>query len=128
MNRPYKSPELPPPDDLARSTARYAEHNAALRAKQAKASDRHILRTSAGLDEATEAARCELLTQCQIGKRYDQEGADPQKRLAFYASLRDACEEFFAALGASTPRTRSNHLDAMHEAIASLDRYRGAGR
>lgn len=126
---PYKRPEPPKLEELQKSTERYAAHNAAIRERHAKASDRHVMRTNAGLDELAEAARAELLTQCGIGKELDDAGDDPELRLQFYAGFREACREFFAALGATPGSARQgNRLGAMWEAIHSLDRYRGAGR
>lgn len=124
---PYKSPVLPPASELAKVTAEYKRVNDERAARMAAASARPVSPASAGLDEMAEAARCELLTQCAIAERADQEGEDDDLRLRFYAGFREACAEFFHALGARRLVARDNHLDAMHEAIASLDRYRGEG-
>jgi hypothetical protein len=127
MNR-YKSPELPPVESLAKVTADYKRTNDA-REKKLAAGARIVLRTNAGLDELSESARCEILALVAHGKKAEDDASwTAEMRLEFYRGLAEAAGEFCTAIGARTDARKGSHLDAMHEAIASLDRYRGAGR
>lgn len=128
MNGPrYRSPELPPPDALREATKLLKEGNDA-RAKKLAAGARVVLRHNSGLDDLSEAARVELIALCEMARREDEQGGDIEVRLGFYAGLRDAMQEFCVSLGARTSERRQDALEQMREAIASLDRYRGAGR
>lgn len=130
MNRlpPYRSPELLPPAALAEVTAKYKAHNDA-RQTRLDAGARIVLRTSAGLDTQSEEARRQILDLIAQGRRAE---ADPEwtleMRLDYHRALSEAMWEFCTALGATTSARRGTHLDAMHEAIASLDAYRGVAR
>lgn len=125
MNR-YRSPELPPADAIARTTAEYKRINDAHAAKLARAAAPMLAREPGGmsreLDEQAENARCELIALCDAAQRYDEDREDPALRLNFYEGFREAVREFCGALAARGSVRRSTHLDAMHAAIESLSR------
>jgi hypothetical protein len=124
MNR-YRSPELPPADAIARTTAEYKRINDAHAAKLARAAGPMLAREPAPmreLDEQAENARCELIALCDTAQRYDEGAEDPALRLNFYEGFREAVREFCGALAARGSMRRSTHLDAMHAAIESLSR------
>jgi hypothetical protein len=120
----YQRPELPPLDALRQTTAALKAGNDARAAHLARPTQAPAPR----LDPRQENGRSELLALVAWLRRLHQEGQTDRETLVdYYIGFRDAADEFLTALGARTVESRRGHLDAMHEAIASLDLFR-AGR
>jgi hypothetical protein len=118
----YKSPELPPVESLAKVTADYKRAND----ERARRLAGPVVVASAGpLDEQSESARLEILACVAHGKKAEADWT-PDMRLEFYRGLADAVAEFCTAIGARTEARKGDRIDAMWQAIDSLNLYRGA--
>lgn len=112
---------------MARVTANHKRVNDEHAARLARSAS-IVPISSRELDEQAENARIELLTLCDMGKHQDENEVDVELRLRFYEGFREVVREFCTALGAHGATRRNNHLEQMHAAIESLERYRGVGR
>lgn len=125
----YVRPELPPVDALRDATKQLKEANDARAKKLAAGAGVALVAARGALDEMAENCRIEILTLCDLGDSQDAEGRlSPAERLAFYQGLCKATREFCALLSARTAARRNDAMQAMRDAIDSLNRYQGVGR